>query len=208
MTDQNTSWNRLFSHRRQELRFGEALIVVENGVFTPDPGMTYSASMIIENLPSLEKLRVADIGTGSGVLAVVATLKGAEEVVATDISDIAVKNALSNASLNGVTKRMKVLKSDLFEGVEGKFDVICANLPILDELWEQKGIHVESTIELFLKKAKLFLNSGGKIYLPWASFGDKPYLESLLKKLAYNFQLLAVEKLGYAWYLYILTYPE
>jgi release factor glutamine methyltransferase len=205
MKNQDATWDKLFSHERQELSFGDATIFVENGVFTPDEKITYSASMIIDNLPSLTGLRVADIGTGSGVLAVVSALRGAKEVVATDISEAAVKNAIENTNLNKVTERVRVLKANLFDGIDGRFDLICANLPILEEVWKSHGIRVESTIELFLKEAKLFLNPNGKIYLPWASFGDKIQLESLLEKYAYTFELLNAEKLGYIWYMYILS---
>lgn len=204
MTDKNTLWNNLIEHERQKIQFGDITIVVENGVFTPDPKITHSASMIIKNLPDLKGLSVADIGTGSGVIAVIASLHGAQEVIATDVSDLAVQNTLSNVLQNGVSGKVKVIKTSLFAGIDSRFDIICANLPILEEVWDPLGIQVETTIESFLKQAQMYLKPGGKIFLPWASFGDKSQIDHLIEKYGYSFNLCAEEKLGHTWYLYTL----
>jgi HemK-related putative methylase len=70
--------------------------------------------------------RFADIGTGSGIIAILAARLGAI-ASATDISDIAVAAAQANAHLNNVA--IDVRQGDLFGDLEGKFDVIAANLP-------------------------------------------------------------------------------
>lgn len=208
MTNQKKSsspWDKLISHKKQELRFGDANIVVEDGVFACDPEITYSTSMIINNLVDVNGLRVADIGTGSGVLSVICALRGAKEVIATDISEKAIRNANMNVQNNKVTNKVRVIKTDLFNGIEGRFDIINANLPILDEVWDAQGIQVESTLERFLKQAKSFLTPKGKIYLPWGSFADKKIIESLIKKYNYNYSVQNIDKLGFTWYLYILS---
>jgi release factor glutamine methyltransferase len=201
-----STWGNLLNHEKYNLIIANAKIVVNDGVFTPDPTLSYSASIIINNLPQLKGKRVADIGTGTGVIAVISAMQGAEEVVATDISDEAVKNALINVNENNVGDKVIVLKTNLLNDVQGKFDIICANLPILDELWESQGVKVESTIELFLRQAKGVLNPGGEIYLPWGSFAKgKDALEVLFIKYGYNFRVIKEEKLGYTWFLYILS---
>jgi methylase of polypeptide subunit release factors len=207
MTNKNKSglWDKLIFHKKQELKFGNAVIVVEDGVFTCDPKITYSTSMIIDNLKDLNELRIADIGTGSGVISVVSALRGARDVIATDISEKAVKNATENVLSNKVDGVVKVIKTDLFDGIEGRFDVINANLPILDEVWDDQGIQVESTLEQFLKQAKSFLKTNGIIYLPWGSFANKEIIESLIKKYNYTYKVQSVDKLGFTWYLYILS---
>ncbi|MFA6476123.1 MAG: methyltransferase domain-containing protein [Candidatus Paceibacterota bacterium] len=199
------SWNKLFSHDEQELTFGKAKIIVNNGVFTCDPNITYSSSMIIDNLKDLSGLRVADIGTGSGVISVIAALLGAKKVIATDISEKAIENASLNVLSNEVENVVKIVKTNIFDGIEGKFDVITANLPILDEVWSEQGVQVESTLEQFLKQAKSFLETDGIIYLPWGSFADKEIIESLIKKYNYTYKVQSVDKLGFTWYLYILS---
>lgn len=210
MKKQTDEWKNLLHHQKHELRFGEAVIAVEVEVFTPDPELTYSASIIIDNLPPLAGLRVADVGTGTGVIAVTLAFRGANEVIATDISDIAIQNARANIDTNNVSNKVEVLKTSLLDGVEGKFDLICANLPILDEVWERPETNSLATVELLLQQAKIKLNSHGEIYLSWASFaGKKEVLEKLFEKHGYHFHLISAERLGHVWYLYILFFaPE
>jgi release factor glutamine methyltransferase len=71
---------------------------------------------------------VADVCTGSGLLAVTAALHGAGAVSATDSSRLAVLNARLNARLNGV--RVRALRGDLLQPLGGsKFDLIVSNPP-------------------------------------------------------------------------------
>src|SRR5262245_58581302 len=70
--------------------------------------------------------RFADIGTGSGIMAVLAAKLGAD-VSATDISDAAIAAAQANAGLNNVAADIR--QGDLFGDLRGQFDVIVANLP-------------------------------------------------------------------------------
>ena len=72
--------------------------------------------------------RVLEVGTGSGLIAVLCARQGAE-VVATDINPHAVRLARSNAARNGV--RIEALEADLFEGVSGSFDLVVFNPPYL-----------------------------------------------------------------------------
>lgn len=79
--------------------------------------------------------RVLDLGTGSGVHAVFAALSGAQ-VVATDISEVALDMARFNASLNGVAPSIDFRLGSLFEPVTGeggpeRFDVIVSNPPFV-----------------------------------------------------------------------------
>jgi release factor glutamine methyltransferase len=71
---------------------------------------------------------VADICTGTGLLAVTAAVHGAGAVSATDSSRRAVLNARLNARLNGV--RLRALRGDLLEPLGGSsFDLIVSNPP-------------------------------------------------------------------------------
>jgi len=60
---------------------------------------------------------VLDIGTGTGILALVAAQKGAS-VIASDINDKAIEIAKKNAALNDV--KIEFRKSDLFENIRIK----------------------------------------------------------------------------------------
>lgn len=68
--------------------------------------------------------RVLDVGTGIGVQAIMAALRGGR-AVATDINPQAVACTARNAALNGVSKAVQTLEGDLFEPVRGaRFDRI------------------------------------------------------------------------------------
>lgn len=203
----SNSWANLLNHERHELKFGDITIMVEDGVFTPNPEITYSTSMILDNLPPLDSKRVVDVGTGTGIIAIQSALLGADEVVATDISDVSVQNAIANIKANNVNGKVKVVETSLLDGVEGKFDFIFANIPILNEVWVSENIGVEPTAKKLLKSAKLKLNEGGKIYIPWGSFAEKEreILENLLSANGYQFKLQSKDALGYTWYLYIIS---
>jgi HemK-related putative methylase len=74
---------------------------------------------------------VLDMGTGSGVCALVAA-RQARRVVAVDVSPAAVRCAQLNALLNGLDERVDVREGDLFAPLEGeRFDLVLFNPPFL-----------------------------------------------------------------------------
>jgi release factor glutamine methyltransferase len=72
--------------------------------------------------------RVLDMGTGSGVSAILAA-KVSSDVVAVDINPRAVECAIANAERNGVRERITFLQSDVFDAVDGQFDLIVFDPP-------------------------------------------------------------------------------
>jgi release factor glutamine methyltransferase len=76
------------------------------------------------------KSEILDVGTGSGVIALclAAEFPGAQ-ILAVDISNDALALAQENAARLNLAERVRFLKSNLLENVEGVFDVIVANLP-------------------------------------------------------------------------------
>src|SRR5438309_422856 len=77
--------------------------------------------------------RVADVGTGSGAVAVaIAANAPRVHIVAIDSSPEALRLAESNVRHAGVEDRVELRHGDLLEGV-GRFDVIVANLPYVSE---------------------------------------------------------------------------
>jgi len=99
--------------------------------------------------------RVLDLGCGSGVGSVFCAPK-AREVVAVDISLPAVRNTEENCRLHGL-KNVTVMQSDMFDKVEGKFDLILANAPYIDDEFEAED-HQFATSRKYL--ATLFAKAG------------------------------------------------
>jgi len=75
---------------------------------------------------------VLDIGTGSGSIAVsVAYYCRDTKITAVDISEKALKTAKINAEKNNVSERIDFIKSNIFENIHSKYDVIISNPPYL-----------------------------------------------------------------------------
>ena len=79
----------------------------------------------VDNSPS-----VLDVGTGCGCLAITLAMElPAARVVASDVSREPLRIARLNAQEHGVTSRIRLVQADLLDGLLGRFDIVCANLP-------------------------------------------------------------------------------
>jgi release factor glutamine methyltransferase len=77
-------------------------------------------------------LRILDLGTGSGAIAVTLLAELPEaSAVASDLSAAALAVAKSNAEALGVAGRASFVQSNWFEGIDGKFDLIVSNPPYI-----------------------------------------------------------------------------
>ncbi len=74
-------------------------------------------------------LRVADLGAGTGILSLSAARHGASPVVALEMAESSVKDALFNANLNGLSADILVVRGDVRCIPAKNFDLIMANLP-------------------------------------------------------------------------------
>jgi release factor glutamine methyltransferase len=84
----------------------------------------------LDELARVDAPRIADIGTGSGCLAVaLAHELPRARVVATDLSALALEVARSNAKKHGVTDRVRFVLTDMLDGITDSFDVIVSNPP-------------------------------------------------------------------------------
>lgn len=104
---------------------------------TIDPKMAFgtghhaTTSQVIEGLLALplEGKKVIDMGTGTGILAILAAMRGAKEVTAIEIDPVAAENAQENIICNGHPE-IKVLVGDasLLTPMLGEADVFIANI--------------------------------------------------------------------------------
>ena len=95
-----------------------------------------------------------DVGCGSGILAICSLLLGAKKGVGVDIDAMSVKTAIENAELNGVSENFEGIVGSLTEKVEGKYDIIAANI-VADVL-----LFLNKDIKQFLKEDGIYIMSG------------------------------------------------
>jgi len=102
-------------------------------VLSLDPGMAFGTGLHPTTQACLRALsridvagkRVADVGTGSAILAIACAKRGAREVVGVDVDEVAVKEARENVARNGVGIDLRVGSA---ADLAGAFEVILANI--------------------------------------------------------------------------------
>ncbi len=108
----------------------------EDVVLVLDPGMAFgtgthpTTQMCLQALEEYVQpgMRVLDVGTGSGILAVAAAKLGAKEVCGVDTDSMAVKTAVSNAAQNNVTAQIQVWQGSLTSVQASNWDVVVVNI--------------------------------------------------------------------------------
>lgn len=116
--------------------FGNAFYVKE-GVFIPRPETEVLVEKVIKLFSSKENLKVVDVGTGCGNIAISIALKFPKSFIyAIDISENALRIARLNAKKHGVSERIEFLNSDLLHTLsslklEKKIDLIVSNPPYI-----------------------------------------------------------------------------
>ncbi len=133
---------------------------------------------------------VLDMGTGSGVCAIVAAQR-ARHVVAVDINPAAVRCAGINALLNHLEHKIDIRQGDLFEPVrEQRFDLILFNPPFVkgtpqddrDRAWRSRDM-----AERFAAGLAAHLKAGGHALVLLSTFGDgRGFLEQFSER---NFEI-------------------
>ena len=158
--------------------FGMQLKVDER-VLIPRPETEELVELILtENLK--DNLRVLDIGTGSGAIALALAKNRADwSVTAADISQVALDLASENAER--LDLEITFIKSDCFSEISAKYDIIVSNPPYISRADEEEVglnvLHSEPHLALFAdeeglviyrriaEESKDHLTDGGKIYL-------------------------------------------
>lgn len=143
--------------------------------------------------------RVLDMGTGSGVNAVLAATRGAH-VLAVDSSPAAVAAARANVVRNGVSDLVEVERSDVFSAVDGTFDWIVFDPPfrwfkprsLLESVMADEGYQA---LTRFFRQAGAHLRSEGKMLIFFGTSGDLGYLRRLLDEEGFRCDVLAHDDL-------------
>jgi release factor glutamine methyltransferase len=111
--------------------YGLSLATAPGRVMAPRSATEALVDRALE-LVGTAHVRVADVGTGSGAIAVALAARAPRaEVWATDTSAAAVWLARLNAARLGLADRVRIMRGDLLEPIPGELDLVVANLPYL-----------------------------------------------------------------------------
>jgi len=188
------SYKFILNGRRTRLvRAAGFRLVVYPTVFHPKLFLTSEFFARFVSTIDLAGKTVADVGSGSGILALAAARAGAT-VVALDINPKAVNAAADNARANGLGDRVTAIRSDLMSALAPGFlfDVIISNPPffsgeprdIADRAWVA-GPGYRDIMSLF-DQARQRLKPSGAMYVLLSSDSDLHFLGKLIAKAGFR----------------------
>lgn len=160
--------------------------------------------LLAENLDIKRRDEVLEIGTGTGLITIIAA-QNSRKVVATDINEYAIKCALKNTITNR-TYNVELREGNLFEPVAGeKFDLILFNTPYLPTDEDEKlgdelnaafdgGLEGRETIDQFIEQVKDHLKEEGRVQLVQSSLSNNEKTISKLEELGFEAEITAREK--------------
>jgi len=163
----------------KKVYFKDYVFMVDEYVYEP----AEDSFLLAEKMTVTEDEAVLDMGTGCGIIAVLAAEK-AKSVVAVDINPYAIECAIKNAEMNGAREKIEFRHGDLFQPIKPNehFNLILFNAPYLpsepdeEKSWVGKawagGSNGRKVIDRFVMDAPNFLAAGGKIQLVQSSLSD------------------------------------
>jgi HemK-related putative methylase len=185
--------------QRAVLRRRVGRLVIEHidgvsAVVLPDvfnPAIFRTSELLMRAVGSQVRLdtRVLDLGTGTGVAAIRAALRGGR-VTAVDVNPDAVRCARINVLLNRVEDRVEVRHGDLFAPVAGeRFDLVLCNPPFfrgLPENHRDAAWRSDDFLERFVAGLGGVLAPAGQALVVFSSHGDETTLRDALDRAGFT----------------------
>lgn len=140
-----------------------------------------------------KEIKLLDMGSGSGIQAETCRKLGFKNITVVDIDKESIQHLKK--------QKFKTIKSNLFENIKDKFEIIIFNPPYLPEhKYDKKsdttgGKKGYELIIKFLKQAKKHLEKSGSILLLYSSFSHPKIIQNQAKSLGYKINLLSTKKL-------------
>lgn len=164
--------------------------------------------LFVENLRVKPRDVIVDMGTGCGILGIVAASK-ASRILAVDISPLAIHCARENAKLNRVLDKVFFIQGDLFAPIRlgEKFDLILFNAPYLpskhgeENSWFARawagGVDGRQVIDRFICEAPKYLKRSGRLSLMQSTLSDVSVTLQKLEKKGMKASIVAKQALPF-----------
>jgi ribosomal protein L11 methyltransferase len=195
---EDKNWNEIWEQSREVIRVSDNIVIKptfkeysakpDEIVLTIDPKMSFgtgehqTTKLILRLLEKYitKGMKVLDVGSGTGILAIASVKLGASRAVAVDFDEICLENCEENCALNEVNDAVEVLTGEI-DNVKGNdFDLILANI--------QKNVLLE-----IAEKIKSKLKTGGVVILSGLLDIDKEAIEEKYHSL--GFRTLQIDKM-------------
>ena len=162
------NWRRFF----KPMPVGEKLLINPSwftdtdpqgrAVLNIDPGLAFGTGKHETTRLCMEALerhikggeKVLDVGCGSGILGIAAVMLGAQSAFGVDIDEVAVRTANENAEVNHVDDKVSAIAGDLVDKVDGKYDIVVANI-VADAI-----IALSASVSNFMTDEAVYIISG------------------------------------------------
>jgi release factor glutamine methyltransferase len=186
---------------------------VNDDVFIPRPEtevLVQTVIGIVDHEPRTtdHSFRILDLCTGCGNIAIslTKTLPSCK-IFASELSEGALRVARRNAEINGLSDKIDFIKSDLFNDIDDKFDIIASNPPYIarhEFPGLQKEVLMEPRIALdggedgldfyrrIIEEAPSHLNNGGYLVME-IGYGQAPLIKKIIES-RQGFKFLEVKE--------------
>lgn len=192
------------SSQIKKVFFEEYIFHVAEHVYEP----AEDSFLFAENLRVDYGTRVLDMGTGCGILGILAAEKSSH-VVAVDINPYAVRCAKENARINKVQDKILFVQSDLFKALKKgiQFDLILFNAPYLPGDppencgWAERawfgGADGRAVIDRFLESFPNYLAEDGRVFLMQSTLSNVNKTLEVLRRKGFNANTVAKRELPF-----------
>jgi ribosomal protein L11 methyltransferase len=161
---EDKNWNELWEKSREVIKVSDRIVIKptfknykpqpDEIVITIDPKMSFgtgehqTTKQVIQLLENYIKpgMKILDVGSGTGILSIVALKLGASNAVAVDNDEVCYANCLENSKLNNVEEKIEIVNGTINDVIEKDFDIVVANI--------QKNILIVIAEDIY-KKIKL-----------------------------------------------------
>ncbi|MFX1539547.1 MAG: HemK2/MTQ2 family protein methyltransferase [Promethearchaeota archaeon] len=178
--------------------FEDIWVMVNDGVYEP----AEDTFMLCANLDTTSADTVLELGTGCGLVAIVAARTGAR-VIATDQSSLAIQNAKSNVALYNLQNQIEIRQGSFFDPIKPgeQFSLIAFNPPYLpgttndpafDPTWSG-GKEGREVTEIFLSQCSKYLLPTGRLLLIQSTLSNPEKTQKYLERHFHTVQI-KVEK--------------